>query len=267
MKNFHIRMGLIIIATLTVVAILAPLIAPHDPEAYQLDMVFRGPHVGAWFGHDADGRDILSRIIFGARVSLGIGLAVTSISLLVGCALGLVAGFHGGWIDRLFLFVSDVVLAFPGPLFAIAIAAFLRPAISNVIFILTLKGWVGYARLVRGQALALKEREFFLAGRALGANTVRLCLRHLFPNMMGPVVVNASFGMAGVIVIESALSFLGLGVPPDTPSWGGMLDQGTQYLLVAPHLSIFPGIFIMLVVLGFNFLGEGLRDRWAPRGR
>lgn len=267
MKGFHARVGLGIVIFLIAMAFLAPLIAPQDPNRFHLDFAFMAPHASFWLGADAQGRDILSRIIYGARISLGIGVAVTLISLVVGSMVGMVAGFAGGKIDRALQFLFDVFLAFPSFLFAIAVAAFLEPSVINVIFILSLKGWVTYARLVRGQAFSLKQREFVTATRALGGSSTRLCLLHLFPNMIGSVVVNASFGMAGVIMIESALSFLGLGVPVDTPSWGAMLDEGTQYLLVAPHLSIFPGIFIMLVVLGFNFLGDGLRDKWAPRGR
>jgi len=264
-RNWIRRIGISVIFALVLVAIFAPFLAPHDPNAYNLGLKFASPHAGFWFGNDADGRDILSRIIFGTRVSLGIGVAVVGISLVAGCLLGLVAGYAGGWIDQIFLFITDVFLAFPSFLFALAVAAFLEPSVFNVIIILSLKGWVTYARLVRGQTLQLKQREFILAGRAIGVSRWRIYFRHLLPNMTGPIIVNASFGMAGVIMIESALSFLGLGVPVDTPSWGAMIDQGTQYLLVAPHLSIFPGIFIMLVVLGFNFLGDGLRDKFGGR--
>lgn len=250
-----------------IVAVFADWIAPHEPGAYRLDLSFAGPSASHVLGNDAEGRDILSRIIYGARVSLCIGFAVVGISLAVGCAVGMAVGYAGGTVDRIFLFISDVFLSFPGFLLAIAVAAFLRPSVVNVIFILCIKGWVAYARLSRGQTLALKEREFVQAGHAIGVGVPRLFLRHLFPNMVGPIVVNASFGMAGVIMIESALSFLGLGVPVDVPSWGAMIDQGTQYLLVAPRLSIIPGVAIMLVVMGFNFLGDGLRDKLAPRGK
>lgn len=267
MKSFTAKAGLVIIAALILAALFAPWVAPYDPSAYHLDSTFSGPSRTFLLGTDADGRDILSRIIYGTRVSLGIGIAVVGVSLVFGCIVGMLAGFTGGIVDRIFLFIADVFLAFPGFLFAIAIAAFLSPSITNVVLILCIKGWVTYARLVRGQTLALKEREFIVACKALGVGRARIFLRHLFPNMIGPVVVSASFGMAGVIMIESALSFLGLGVPVEVPSWGAMLDQGTQYLLIAPHLSIFPGIAIMLVVLGFNFLGDGLRDKLAPRGR
>lgn len=267
MKTVTAKIGLGIVAALVVVAILAPWLVPHDPAAFHLDRAFAGPSLAHPFGSDADGRDILSRMILGTRVSLGIGLAVVGVSLVVGSAVGLAAGYFGGIADRCFAFVCDVFMAFPGFLFAIAVAAFLSPSIGNVILILCLKGWVTYARLARGQAIALREREFVAASRALGARNRRILVRHLLPNMAGPLIVNASFGLAGVIMIESALSFLGLGVPVDVPSWGAMIDQGTHYLLVAPHLSIFPGLAIMLVVLGFNFLGDGLRGKLAPRGR
>jgi len=261
------KIGAAIIVLLVLVAFCAPLIAPHDPNTYHLDMKFDGPHWGYWFGNDVDGRDLLSRIIYGARVSLGIGVAVVGISTIVGSVIGLIAGYKGGIIDHIFLFITDVFLSFPGFLFAVAVAAFLSPSILNIIIILSLKGWVGSARLVRGQTLALKEREFVLSGRAIGISNLRMYFKHLLPNMIGPIIVNVSFSMAGVIMVESSLSFLGLGVPINTPSWGAMIDQGTQYLLIAPHLSIIPGIFIMLVVLGFNFLGDGLRDKFAPKGR
>lgn len=267
MRKWTSNVGAAIIVLLILMAVAAPYIAPHDPNAYFLNLKFTGPHSGFWFGNDADGRDILSRIIFGTRVSLGIAVTVVGLSLVAGSLLGLVAGYAGGAVDQIFLFVTDVLLAFPSFLFALAVAAFLEPSILNIIIILSLKGWVTYARLVRGQTIALKNREFVVAGQAIGVSRTRMCLKHLLPNMAGPIVVHASFGMAGVIMIESALSFLGLGVPVNTPSWGAMIDQGTQYLLVAPHLSIFPGIFIMLVVLGFNFIGDGMRDRFASRGR
>lgn len=267
MKTLTAKIGVGIVVALVVVALAAPWIVPHDPAAYHTDLAFAGPSLEYPFGNDADGRDILSRMILGTRISLAIGIAVVGISLLVGVGVGLVAGYLGGRADRAFAFVCDVFMAFPGFLFAIAVAAFIVPSIGNVILILCLKGWVTYARLARGQAIGLKEREFVVASRALGMRNRRILLRHLLPNMAGPIIVNASFGMAGVIMIESALSFLGLGVPVDVPSWGAMIDQGTRYLIVAPHLSIFPGLAIMLVVLGFNFLGDGLRAKLAPRGR
>jgi len=266
-RTLTAKMGLAIVAILVIVAIFAPWIAPFDPGQYNLDLAFAGPSWQHLLGNDADGRDILSRVIMGTRVSLGIGVSVIAVTMIAGSLMGLIAGWYGGLADRAFSFVCDVFLAFPGFLFAIAVAAFVGPSVVNVIVILCLRGWVSFARLTRGQALSLKEREFVQAGRAIGVRTPRVLLRHLLPNMAGPIIVNASFGLAGVIMIESSLSFLGLGVPVDQPSWGGMMDQGTQFLLVAPHLSIIPGIAVMLVVLGFNFLGDGLRDMLSPRGR
>lgn len=267
MKSFHFKLGIFLVSTLTLCALLAPLVSPYNPNAYALEQSFCSPNWLHWFGCDSNGRDILSRILYGAQISLGIAVTVTLISLVSGCIIGLWVGYIGGWWDRVFLFISDVLLAFPSFLFALSIAVFFKPSLLNIVWILSLKGWITFARLVRGQTLALKEREFILASKALGVGKIRLLGKHLFPNMIGPVVVNASFGLAGVILVESSLSFLGVGVPPGTPSWGAMLDEGTQYLLIAPHLSIFPGVFIMCVVLGFNFLGDGLRDRFSPRGR
>ncbi len=267
MKSLTAKIGLVIVLALIVTAIFAPYIAPHDPNEYHLDKVFASSTFEYPLGNDADGRDVLSRIIYGTRISLGVSLAVVGFSLVLGCIVGMVAGYSGGIVDRVFSFVCDVFLAFPGFLFAIAVAAFLQPSVTNVIIILCIKGWVSFARLVRGQTLSLKEREFVTAGKAAGVRLPRLFFRHLLPNMIGPIVVNASFGMAGIIMIESSLSFLGLGVPLTTPSWGGMLDQATKYLLIAPHLSIYPGIAIALVVLGFNFLGDGLRDKLAPKNK
>ncbi|MFH1654040.1 MAG: ABC transporter permease [Pseudomonadota bacterium] len=267
MNSLTAKLGVFLIGALIIMALFSSFIAKHDPNTFHLDDKFAAPSHEYWFGNDVDGRDVFSRIVYGSRTSLGIGIAVVSISMIFGTLIGLIVGWFGGWLERVFHFIFDIFLAFPSFLFAIAIAAFLRPSIINVILILSLKGWVSYARLVRGQVLTLKNREYILASEAIGVSLPRLFFRHLLPNMVGPLVVNASFGMAGVIMIESALSFLGLGVPIDTPSWGAMLDQGTQYLFIDPMLSIIPGIFIMLVVVGFNFLGDGLRDKLAPRGR
>lgn len=266
MKQINVRLGFLLVGTLFLVALLAPLLSPHDPTLFHLEDQFHLPHGSYLFGQDNFGRCVLSRVFYGTRISLSIGVLVVVANLLVGMTLGLVAGWRGGWFDTFFLFITDVFMAFPGFLLAIAIAAFIGPSVLNVVFILSFLGWVSYARLARGQVLSFKEQEFVLASKSLGASPFRLLFRHVVPNVMGPMVVQATFGMAGVILIESSLSFLGLGIPVDLPSWGNMLDQGTQYLLIAPHLSIFPGIFIMLIVLGFNFLGDGLRDKLDPKG-
>ena len=265
MKQLNFKLGLLLVGLLVASAVLAPWIAPHDPDAYFLNQKLMGSHGSFLLGHDADGRCVLSRLLYGGQVSLTIAMTVVAISLSTGLFLGGIAGWFGGLLDAVFLFISDIFLAFPGFLLAIGLAAFLPPSLLNVVFVLSLVGWVGYARLVRGQVMELKNREYVLAARVVGASRRRLFLRHLIPNLAGPLMVHATFGMAGVILVESTLNFLGLGVPPTTPSWGAMLDQGTQYLLIAPHLSLFPGIFVMAVVLGFNFLGDGLRDKLDPR--
>ena len=265
MSRWTFKIGLSLVILFIALAIFAPWLRLHSPDQFFLDAQLALPSKSFWFGQDAFGRCIYSRILYGARVSMGIGLAVVSISLAIGLIIGIGAGWKGGVFDLLFSFVSDIFLAFPGFLLAIALAAFIGPSIKNVIFVLSFLGWVGYARLARGLVLGLKEKEYVSASFSLGASSLRLILKHLLPNMLGPMMVQATFGMAGVILVESSLSFLGVGIPVEIPSWGNMLDQGVSYLLIAPHLSIFPGLFIMGVVLGFNFLGDGLRDRWDPR--
>lgn len=262
--TFPVKLGSLLVGLLVLAALFAPWFSPHDPNVFFLDQQLAAPHQGFWFGHDAFGRCILSRVWYGARISLSVGVLVVGIGLVIGVFLGLLAGWYGGALDALFLLVSDVFLAFPGFLLAIALAAFVGPSFQNVVLILSLLGWVGYARLVRGQVLGLKEKEFVQAARGLGATPGSIMVRHLLPNLAGPLLVHATFSMAGVILVESSLSFLGLGMPQGSPSWGNLLDEGVSYLLIAPHLSIFPGLCIMLTVLGFNFLGDGLRDRLDP---
>jgi peptide/nickel transport system permease protein len=216
---------------------------------------------------DELGRDILARILAGAQISLLVGLAVVGVSSVTGMALGSIAGYFGGTIDDLISRIIDVLMAFPGILLAIALVAVLGPSLTNVVLALSVIGWVGYARLVRGQALRAREFEFVQAARALGAGPSRIVMRHVLPTAIPAVVVQATLGMAGAIIAEAALSFLGLGVQPPTPSWGTMLDAGRSHLFDAPHLTIFPGLAIALLVLGFNFLGDGLRDRIDPKLR
>jgi len=252
---------LVIIGLLLVTALVAPFVAPYDPLAIDLRGELEGPGAGHPLGQDKLGRDILSQVIYGSRVSLVVGLVVVGISLLIGVSLGAAAGYFGGVFDSVLMRIVDILLAFPGILLAIALAGILGPNLRNIILALCVLGWVGYARLVRGQVLAEKNREYVLAARAIGASHSRIIVRHILPNCFAPVIVEATFGLAGVILAESSLSFLGLG-PQDVPTWGRLLNEGAQYLLFAPHVATFPGIAIMLTVLGFNFIGDGLRNRW-----
>jgi peptide/nickel transport system permease protein len=238
--------------------------APYDAAEQQLALRLEGPTGTHWFGLDELGRDIFARVLAGARISLLVGLVVVGVSATVGIALGAIAGYFGGYVDEAISRVIDILLAFPGLLLAIALVAVLGPSLRNVVFALTLIGWVGYARLVRGQVLRVREFEYVQAARALGAGTRRILTRHVIPATLPAVTVQATLGMGGAILSEAALSFLGLGVQPPTPSWGTMLSYGKSHLLDAPHLTIFPGIAIAILVLGFNFLGDGLRDALDP---
>jgi peptide/nickel transport system permease protein len=258
------RFGAVIVLAAIAAAILGPWVMPYDPAAQVLAMRLEGPSAAHWFGLDELGRDIFARVLAGARISLLVGLVVVGVSSTVGIALGSAAGYFGGRVDEAISRVIDVLLAFPGLLLAIALVAVLGPSLTNVVLALSLIGWVGYARLVRGQVLRIRELEFVQAARALGATTPRILLRHVVPSTLPAVTVQATLGMGGAILAEAALSFLGLGVQPPTPSWGTMLNYGRGHLLDAPHLTVFPGIAIAALVLGFNFLGDGLRDRLDP---
>jgi peptide/nickel transport system permease protein len=262
-----IVIGLSLVGLLLVLALVGPAVAPFSPSAIQLEEGLHGPSWLHPLGQDRLGRDVLSRLLVGARVSLWVGVSVVTVSLLVGLLVGGVAGTFGGLVDDWIMRVTDVVLAFPGLLLAIAFTAVLGPGLNHVILALCLMGWVGYARLVRGQLLALREQEFVMAARVIGVRWPRLMMLHLLPNLAGPLLVEASFGVAGAIVAEASLSFLGLGVQPPTPSWGSMLADGRAYALFAPHLILVPGVMVMMVVLGMNVLGDGLRDLIDQRGR
>lgn len=259
------RVGGLIVAVTIGLALLGPLASPYDPSAQDLARRLEGPTLRHPFGLDELGRDILTRIASGARISLLVGMAVVSVSAAAGMFFGSIAGYCGGRVDNAISRVIDVLMAFPGILLAIALVAVLGPSLVNVVMALSAIGWVGYARLVRGQALRAREFEFVQAARALGARSSRIVLRHILPTAIPSVVVQATLGMAGAIIAEASLSFLGLGVQPPTPSWGTMLDAGRSHLFDAPHLTIFPGLAIALLVLGFNFLGDGLRDRVDPK--
>jgi peptide/nickel transport system permease protein len=260
------RIGLIFVAAIVLLALVGPWLVPYDPSAQLLPMRLQGPTLAHPFGLDELGRDILARLVVGARISLLVGLAVVSVSATAGLLIGAIAGYAGGWTDTLVGRVMDVLLAFPGILLSIALVAVLGPSLSHVVLALVVGGWVGYARLARGQALKLRELEFVQAARALGAPTWRVLRDHVIPGTLPALIVQATLGMAGAIIAEASLSFLGLGVQPPTPSWGTMLDAGRGHLLDAPHLTLVPGLAIALLVLGLNFVGDGLRDRLSPKG-
>src|SRR5687767_15643546 len=261
------RVGAAIVTIAVLAALFGPFITPFDPSGQELALRLEGPTGLHWFGLDELGRDIFARILSGARISLLVGLVVVGVSASVGIVMGSIAGYFGGRIDEAISRVMDILLAFPGLLLAIAMVAVLGPSLTNVILALALIGWVGYARLVRGQVLRAREFEFVQAARALGAATPRILARHIIPTALPAVTVQATLGMGGAILAEAALSFLGLGVQPPTPSWGTMLSYGRAHMLEAPHLTIFPGLAIAVLVLGFNFLGDGLRDALDPQAQ
>jgi peptide/nickel transport system permease protein len=260
-----LKLGAAIVLGAALAAIIGPSLTPFDPAAQDLALRLAGPSSAHWFGLDELGRDILARVLAGARISFLVGITVVSVSASLGTLLGAVAGYFGGVTDDVIGRVIDVLLAFPGLLLAIALVAVLGPSLGNVLFALTVIGWVGYARLVRGQVLRAREFEYVQAARAAGAGTPRVLWRHVIPSAIPAVVVQGTLGMAGAIIGEAALSFLGLGVQPPTPSWGTMLNGGRAHLLDAPHLTVVPGLAIAVLVLGFNFLGDGLRDATDPK--
>ena len=267
LRNFALVSGALLTIAVVLMALAAPLLAPYDPAVQETAMRLEGPSDQHPLGLDELGRDVLSRILYGARVSLRVGFSVVAIAAAIGIVLGAMAGYFGGWVDTIIMRICDVLLAFPGILLAIAFVAVLGPSLNNVIIALSTIGWVGYARLVRGQVLKVREIEFVTAAKALGARSFRVIFRHVLPNVINPVIVMATLGLAGAILSEAALSFLGLGVQPPTPSWGAMLSAGRQYLGLANHMAIFPGLAIMLAVMGLNFLGDGLIDALDPKYR
>jgi peptide/nickel transport system permease protein len=260
--------GVVLVAIFVICALFAPWIAPQDPARIDLPTRLTGPSSTHWCGTDELGRDILSRLIYGSRISMLVGSCVVAASLALGLIVGAIAGYYGGRIDRFVnIVVMNAFLSFPGILLAIAFVAFRGPGIFNLVLALSLGGWVGYARLVRAQVLAAREREFVEAARSLGASDLRVIVRHILPNIVQPIIVQAAIGMAGAILAEATMSFLGLGVPPPTASWGTMLNDGRAHLFDAPHLVIFPAIAVMLAVLSFNFIGDALRDFLDPHSR
>lgn len=260
--------GIVVLAAFVALAVFAPWLAPFDPAAIHLHARLQGPSATHWFGTDELGRDVLSRVIYGTRISLFIATCVVAIALSAGLVLGSLAGYFGGWFDTVLnVLVMNAFMALPGILIAIALVAFLGPGMANLILALSITGWVGYARLVRAQVLAAREREFVEAARAIGSTDARIIVRHILPNIIQPVLVQAAIGMAGTILAAATLSFLGLGVPPPTSSWGVMLNDARAHLFDAPHMVVFPAIAIMLAVLSFNFIGDAMRDQLDPRTR
>ena len=266
-KKFLLYCGLSIIVLMSLMAILAPWISSHSPYDMNLQNRYLSPSLDYLFGTDENGSDIFSKVLYGARISLYVALSVVSISSIVGLIIGSIAGYFGKWFDVIIMRFIDMLQAFPGFLLALSLVAVLGPSINNLIFAMCISGWTGFARLVRGEVLYLKHREYVQAARALGAGNFRILSLHIWPNLVGPLVVQASFAMAGTIIAESGLSFLGLGAPPTEPTWGSLLNMGRKVLVDAPHISIFPGICIVLLVLGFNFLGDGIRDILDPKKR
>lgn len=266
-SNFAFSAGAVLTLVIVVAALAAPVLAPFDPSEQDTSRRLEGPSREHLLGLDDLGRDVFSRILYGARVSLRVGFSVVIFASIVGVILGAIAGYFGGTIDTLIMRACDILLAFPGILLAIALVAVLGPSLNNVVIALATIGWVGYARLVRGQVLKVREMEFVTAARAVGAQSSRIIFRHVLPNVINPVIVMATLGLAGAILSEASLSFLGLGVQPPTPSWGAMLTAGRRYIGLANHLAIFPGAAIMLAVMGLNFLGDGLIDALDPKYR
>jgi peptide/nickel transport system permease protein len=259
---------MVLVLGFIILAVFAPWIAPQDPARIALPSRLQGPSSPHWAGTDELGRDILSRLIYGSRISMLVGGCVVGASLAIGLIAGSIAGYYGGAIDRMVnVVVMNAFLSLPGILIAIAFVAFRGPGILNLVLALSLSGWVGYARLVRAQVLAAREREFVEAARAVGASDLRIIVRHILPNIIQPVIVQAAIGMAGAILAEATMSFLGLGVAPPTASWGAMLNDGRAHLFDSPHLVLFPAAAVMLAVLSFNFIGDALRDLLDPRSR
>jgi len=266
-NKIWLALGTGILLVLLVSALFAPLIAPHHPLRQNLSEDLVVYSVDHPLGTDKLGRDILSRILHGGGISLLVGVSTVTFSLIIGLIVGSLSGYLGGWIDHLLMRLVDILLAFPGILLAIAFTAVLGPGLDHVVIALCLIGWTSYARLVRGEILTLRERDFIHAARALGCEPWRIILRHLLPNLLPPLLIQSTFGLAAAIVAEGSLSFLGLGVEPPTPSWGSMLNDGRQFLLVAPHLTTYPGLAIMITVLALNLVGDALQDRLTARNQ
>jgi len=264
-KNKLALTGCGIVVLLFAVSLLAPVIAPYDPGAIDLKNVLASPSAEHWFGTDQLGRDVLSRMIWGARISLKVGFVATGLAILIGMILGAVAGYYGGWIDAVIMRFVDIMLCFPTFFLILAVIAFLEPSIWNIMIVIGLTSWMGVTRLVRADFISLRERDFVRAARSIGANDARIIFVHILPNALASILVAATLGIAGAILTESALSFLGIGVQPPTPSWGNILTAGKDNIDIAWWLSLYPGLAILITVVGYNLLGEGIRDASDPR--
>ncbi len=265
-RHSMLALGLGLVLLMSLAAMAAPLLAPYDPNMPH-DAVFAPPSSEFWLGTDRLGRDIFSRLLYGGRVSLWVGFVAVGISTLIGVVLGLVSGYFRGWVDELIMRVVDVMLCFPSFFLILSVIAFLEPSLTNIMIVIGLTSWMGVARLVRAETLSLREREFVDAARLAGCSTSYILWRHILSNALAPVLISATLGVAGAILVESSLSFLGLGVQPPDASWGNMLLEGKSALEIAPWLSVYPGMAILLTVLGYNLLGESLRDMADPRLR
>ncbi len=267
LKNRLAVIGGTLVALVFVLSIFAPLIAPYNPSTIDIKNILVGPGFSHWLGTDDLGRDVLSRMLWGGRISLQVGFVAVGIATLIGILLGSLAGFYGGWIDSLIMRAVDIMLSIPTIFLILAVIAILEPSIINIMIIIGLTSWMEPARLIRAEFITLKEREFVIAAHAIGARDSRIIIKHVLPNGLSPILVSATMGIGGAILVESALSFLGLGVQPPTPSWGSLLSAGKDNIEIAWWLSAFPGLAILITVLGYNLLGEGIRDALDPRQR
>lgn len=266
-RHLMLILGLVIVLGMSLAALLAPLIAPCDPNTLHLQNILEPPSSRFWLGTDRLGRDVFSRLLFGGRISLWVGFVAVGISISIGTVLGLISGYFRGWLDEIIMRAVDIMLCFPSFFLILAVIAFLEPDLTNIMVVIGLTSWMGVTRLVRADTLSLREREFVAAARLAGSPTSRILLRHILPNALAPVLITATLGVAGAILVESSLSFLGLGVQPPTASWGNMLMEGKAVIESAPWLSVYPGLAILITVLGYNLLGESLRDMFDPRLR
>lgn len=264
-RHFMFILGLTLVCGMSAAALLAPWLAPFDPNMLHLDSILHAPSAQFPLGTDALGRDVLSRLLYGGRVSLWVGFVAVGISVSIGLALGLVSGYFGGLVDEAIMRGVDIMLCFPSFFLILAVIAFLEPSLTNIMVVIGLTSWMGVARLVRAETLTLRQRDFVAAARLSGAGVARILGIHILPNALAPVLVSATLGVAGAILVESSLSFLGLGVQPPMPSWGNMLLEGKNVLEIAPWMSVYPGLAILVTVLGYNLLGESLRDILDPR--